>query len=259
MPRPAVSSTRSATTASFDLSKGLVWDDQQEALHEHVAARRLQGSGHRRQRRRRSTGLPQRSAGRRARVRRAHRQAGLDVPHHPAARRVRQRHLAERFVELHRTHQRVGADDAGRGARARLPAGQHAEQRFLRRPAPRRESVRRVARLPRRERPACASGISKSCTTACGTTTSPAPPSLVTMRVDGRSIDAVVQLTKQGFAYVFDRVTGKPVWPIEERPGAGERRRRRTRVADAAVSDAAAARSPSRASRSTMRSISRRS
>jgi len=28
----------------------------------------------------------------------------------------------------------------------------------------------------------------------------------------------VVQLTKQGFAFVFDRVTGKPVWPIEERP-----------------------------------------
>jgi quinoprotein glucose dehydrogenase len=36
--------------------------------------------------------------------------------------------------------------------------------------------------------------------------------------VDGRTIDAVVQLTKQGFAFVFDRVTGKPVWPIEERP-----------------------------------------
>ena len=46
----------------------------------------------------------------------------------------------------------------------------------------------------------------------------PSPPSLVTIRVDGRSIDAVVQLTKQGFAFVFDRVTGKPVWPIEERP-----------------------------------------
>ena len=45
----------------------------------------------------------------------------------------------------------------------------------------------------------------------------PSPPNLVTIRVDGRSIDAVVQLTKQGFAYVFDRVTGKPVWPIEER------------------------------------------
>jgi quinoprotein glucose dehydrogenase len=46
----------------------------------------------------------------------------------------------------------------------------------------------------------------------------PSPPNLVTIRVDGRAIDAVVQLTKQGFAFVFDRVTGKPVWPIEERP-----------------------------------------
>ena len=45
----------------------------------------------------------------------------------------------------------------------------------------------------------------------------PSPPNLVTIRVDGRSVDAVVQLTKQGFAYVFDRVTGTPVWPIEER------------------------------------------
>ena len=43
------------------------------------------------------------------------------------------------------------------------------------------------------------------------------PPNLVTLRVNGRRIDAVVQLTKQGFAFVFDRVTGKPVWPIEER------------------------------------------
>ena len=42
-------------------------------------------------------------------------------------------------------------------------------------------------------------------------------PNLVTITVDGKRIDAVVQLTKQGFAFVFDRVTGKPVWPIEER------------------------------------------
>lgn len=46
----------------------------------------------------------------------------------------------------------------------------------------------------------------------------PAPPNLVTIRVAGKRIDAVVQLTKQGFAFVFDRVTGVPVWPIEERP-----------------------------------------
>ena len=46
----------------------------------------------------------------------------------------------------------------------------------------------------------------------------PAPPNLVTIDVNGRKIDAVVQLTKQGFAFVFDRVSGEPVWPIEERP-----------------------------------------
>ncbi len=36
--------------------------------------------------------------------------------------------------------------------------------------------------------------------------------------VDGRPIKAVAQLTKQAFVYTFDRVTGEPVWPIEERP-----------------------------------------
>ena len=45
-----------------------------------------------------------------------------------------------------------------------------------------------------------------------------APPNLVTMVVDGRRIDAVSEVSKQGFTYVFDRVTGQPVWPIEERP-----------------------------------------
>ena len=46
----------------------------------------------------------------------------------------------------------------------------------------------------------------------------PSPPELVTIHQNGHAIDAVVQLTKSGFAFVFDRVTGKPVWPIEERP-----------------------------------------
>ena len=43
-------------------------------------------------------------------------------------------------------------------------------------------------------------------------------PNLVTITVNGKRIDAVVQLTKQGWAFVFDRVTGRPIWPIEERP-----------------------------------------
>lgn len=46
----------------------------------------------------------------------------------------------------------------------------------------------------------------------------PAAPVLVDITVDGRPIRAVVQVTKQAFAFVFDRVTGQPVWPIEERP-----------------------------------------
>ncbi len=43
-------------------------------------------------------------------------------------------------------------------------------------------------------------------------------PILADIRVDGRPVKAVVQLTKQNFAYVFDRVTGKPVWPMIETP-----------------------------------------
>ena len=46
----------------------------------------------------------------------------------------------------------------------------------------------------------------------------PAAPNLVDIEVDGKKIKAVAQVTKQGFCYVFDRTTGTPVWPIEERP-----------------------------------------
>ena len=45
-----------------------------------------------------------------------------------------------------------------------------------------------------------------------------AAPNLATIRVDGREIDAVAQVSKHGFTYVFDRETGEPVWPIEDRP-----------------------------------------
>ena len=46
----------------------------------------------------------------------------------------------------------------------------------------------------------------------------PTHPNLVDITVDGRPVRALAQVSKQGFAYVFDRVTGEPVWPIEERP-----------------------------------------
>ncbi len=43
-------------------------------------------------------------------------------------------------------------------------------------------------------------------------------PKLLTVRHDGKLVDIVAQVSKQGFVWVFDRVTGKPLWPIEERP-----------------------------------------
>lgn len=46
----------------------------------------------------------------------------------------------------------------------------------------------------------------------------PAAPNLIDIVVDGKPIKAVAQITKQGFTFVFDRATGEPVWPIEERP-----------------------------------------
>lgn len=46
----------------------------------------------------------------------------------------------------------------------------------------------------------------------------PANPNLVTIFKDGKEIDAVAQVTKHGYIFVFDRVTGKPVFQIEERP-----------------------------------------
>jgi quinoprotein glucose dehydrogenase len=42
-------------------------------------------------------------------------------------------------------------------------------------------------------------------------------PKLLTVRHDGKMVDVVAQAGKTGFLYVFDRVTGKPLWPIEER------------------------------------------
>jgi glucose dehydrogenase len=46
----------------------------------------------------------------------------------------------------------------------------------------------------------------------------PSPPALVTVKQNGRLVDAVAQTTKHGYLFLFDRVTGKSLFPIEERP-----------------------------------------
>lgn len=44
----------------------------------------------------------------------------------------------------------------------------------------------------------------------------PAPPNLVTLNHNGKRVDAVAQVTKQGYVFIFDRVTGKPLFPVNE-------------------------------------------
>ncbi len=44
----------------------------------------------------------------------------------------------------------------------------------------------------------------------------PAPPNLITVKHNGKMVDAVAQMTKQGYVFLFDRVTGKPLFPINE-------------------------------------------
>ncbi len=46
----------------------------------------------------------------------------------------------------------------------------------------------------------------------------PAQPVLITVRRDSRDIPAIAQLTKMGFVFILDRLTGKPLFPVEERP-----------------------------------------
>jgi quinoprotein glucose dehydrogenase len=46
----------------------------------------------------------------------------------------------------------------------------------------------------------------------------PAPPNLVTLQRDGHAIEAVAQITKSGHVFIFDRATGEPFFPIEEKP-----------------------------------------
>ena len=104
----------------------------------------------------------------------------------------------------------------------------------------RRQPVQRRRSCASKRRPASASGTTRRCITICSTTTTRRRRSSRDITVDGKTIKALVQVTKQSWAYVLDRVTGKPVWPIVEKPVPAVDGARREGVADAAVSDEAA-------------------
>ena len=182
------------------------------------------------------TGVPDRcsiAAIRRARCRRSTPgpEARLGVLHHSRSRRQTPGADTWDNESWRAGHANVWAPMALDEARGLLylPTS-HADQRLLGRPAAGHQPVRRIARLPRRAHRR-RNGIFRRCITGCGTTTSRRRRTSSPSRVDGRTIDAVAQVSKQGFVYVFDRVTGKPVWPIEERPvDATTRRARRAAV-----------------------------
>ncbi len=122
--------------------------------------------------------------------------------------------------KLHRQHRCVDPDlrrpDRGR-KRHGLPAGRNAHDRRIRRQPPRQQPVRGVDRRGRPE---------DRCPQVALPADSPrpvGPRQLVSLVADGRqhrrhARKVLAQPTKQGWLYVFDRITGQPIWPIEERP-----------------------------------------
>ncbi len=142
--------------------------------------RAARGAHRREERRHRRRGAPARQLaqepaereGLRPRVRRADRQAAVDLPHDSAARRVRQRHVGKRIVDLHRQRRRVGARCRSTKSSASSTC-----------PSSCRRATTTAAIVPARAcsarassrsicRPASASGTTSWSTTASGTWTS---------------------------------------------------------------------------------------
>jgi hypothetical protein len=96
-------------------------------------------------------------------------------------------------------------------------AGGAAHRRLLRRPSSRQWPVRRERWLRSISRRASANGTTNWCTTDCGTWISRARPCWPISMWTAGPIKAVAQPTKQAFLYLFDRVSGQPIFPMEER------------------------------------------
>ena len=158
------------------------------------------------------------AAGERSGVRRAHGQATLDVSRHSAAGRIRERNLGKGFMGLLWQRESLVADQRRRGGRAsptfRLRARPTTCTAGIVSATTCSATAWSASSAPR----ASVSGTTRSCTTICGTTICRRRRFSADITVGGRRMKAVVQVTKQAFAFVFDRTNGQPVWPIEERP-----------------------------------------
>ncbi len=159
---------------------------------------------------------PQQHQGTGASLRRAQRQTSVDLQHYSAPRRVWQRYLGERFMGHQRQHRRVDPDDRRRRPWSGVSASGVSDLGFLRGRAARQQSFWREPGLRRSQ-----DGQAQVAFPDC------ASPHLGLRSVirahPGRhqrrwESDQGRRLAdKEAFLYVFDRVTGEPVWPIEER------------------------------------------
>ncbi len=137
-----------------DLRRGLARADGQRrgGFFVAVARRRRRRDRRSRGRHRRAAELEDAGEARRARLRRAHGRAAVDVPHDPREGRVRLRHVAHAGLGgVHGQRGGLGADGRGSGARHRVSAGRGSDERSLRRRAARQQPVRQHARRARRE------------------------------------------------------------------------------------------------------------
>ena len=141
----------------------------------------------------------------------------LDFPHDSARRGIRRRHVAEGRMENRRRRQHWGelSVDEKRGI-VYIPIGSPNSTSTA---ATARATICSATACSRSTRePASASGTSRWSTTTSGTTTTPPRRSSSPCGTTARWSTSSRRPARQGFLYVFDRVTGEPLWPIEERP-----------------------------------------
>ena len=157
-----------------------------------------------------------------------------------AARRVRRRHVAGDRHQDERRGLELDRLGARRSARHRLCADRVGDAGLLGRRSPWRKPLREFAGRARREHRQTSLAFSDLPPRSASTATCRRRPFCSTVTHNGRRVDAVAQGTKHGLLFVFNRVTGEPLWPIREQPVPPSRPAWRVHLADAAGSDEAA-------------------
>ena len=130
----------------------------------------------------------------------------------------RVRHLAPGRLQIHRRGQHLVEFFDRRKTRHRLLPDRFPHLRHVRRPAERRRTCSATACWRWMCAPGNGSGTSRLIHHDLWDYDHCNEPKLLTVNHDGKKVDIVAMGTKSGLLFVFNRVTGEPLWPIEERP-----------------------------------------